>query len=76
MMVLPHDSLLSYGSCCLPSPIPLWALFPLFGSFDGFVLDPFRLFFEFHFVFVLFFALDPLESSLLFFQLLTCWFHA
>ena len=33
-MVWPYESLLSYGSCCFPSPIPSRALFSLFCPLD------------------------------------------
>ena len=49
-MVWPYESLLSYGSCCFPSPIPSRALFSLFCLLD-------ISFFPFGFRFILIFFL-------------------
>ena len=74
-MVWPYESLLSYGSCCFPSPIPSRALFSLFCLLD-ISLFPFR--FPIYFDSFLF-PLAAFYSCLRCFGILLhvcCWWYA
>ena len=76
-MVWPHDSLLSYGSCCFLPPIPRFVGSFIFFIFLGFyfealLMDPCRYFFPFS-VLV---SMDPTVCILSWFLMLLNWSHA